>query len=910
MSEESDEISIDVEMHGALAEDAAAASHEAEALAKNLKAVNRALLAQQKLLKSNRDALLEMAGAEKTASEEADKHTTATGKGTKATSDFEKETEKATDSVKKFTAAKKNDTNVFKSFSTVATKTGKVLQVVGKTLFTTVKLLGMAGLAGVAAYAVQWVIALVQELSSLSAFLALMPLAIGTMIAVFGTLKVATMGVSTAIQALAKGDASALEKALKKLSPAARTFVLTIKQFVPQFKKLKSQVQEAFFEPIDDNFKTMLSKDLPIVKQGMTTIASTFGVGIAQIEKYLGSVGGQNTLSDIFDFGTRAAFAFENAAAPILKGIGSIIDALAPKFDDLIDKSGTLGEKFGAWMTKIATNGQLVKWFDNAEATASKLWSVIKLVVSLFKDLSTAAGPSGLGNSLGLLIRGLSFVDQFLGSIAGKKVVSALFQGLEGILKAVAPLFEVIANILITDVIPSLMNIITGLAPGVTAFFSALGDALKILMPYWKPLATAVGGFLAVLDPLLPVIGQLLAIMAQYLVVVLTGWATVLVPLLKALAGPLSVFLGFLSQLMQAVMPYILKDFQAFANALTPLAPVLAIVGKELGTQLASIIPQIIPLLEQMTPLISALAGQLGMALVEALEELIPQLPVIVQAFLYLLNVILKNRGPLMALILMFLELVPTIIKVIPVIAYLIVMSLRMAATFGKILGEIIRFVEPGVALLFKFGGVVVKVFGAILAPMKKPFSAIVSFVSGVVNTIIGYLEKIPGKISSILKQVKSLPSEALSGLGKLNPFKFAGGPVDAGTKYTVGEIGKELFVPNNGQRPYMIGRNGMETRSFANSGVIVPNHMLGLYEKMQKSQAKAATKMTSGHTGAPQQVVSSHNYNVHVQVNGNVDEEVDIERAVRKGINKADRDRRERETGAKVAGALVGGGF
>lgn len=55
------------------------------------------------------------------------------------------------------------------------------------------------------------------------------------------------------------------------------------------------------------------------------------------------------------------------------------------------------------------------------------------------------------------------------------------------------------------------------------------------------------------------------------------------------------------------------------------------------------------------------------------------------------------------------------------------------------------------------------------------------------------------------------------------------GGPVAAGTRYAVGEIGPELFVPNVGQ-PSMIGVGGQETRSFPTSGMVIPNHLVDAF--------------------------------------------------------------------------------
>jgi phage-related minor tail protein len=50
---------------------------------------------------------------------------------------------------------------------------------------------------------------------------------------------------------------------------------------------------------------------------------------------------------------------------------------------------------------------------------------------------------------------------------------------------------------------------------------------------------------------------------------------------------------------------------------------------------------------------------------------------------------------------------------------------------------------------------------------------------------------------------------DILGSLGSLLGFRAAGGPIDAGSPYIVGEKGPELIIPNN-------------------SGTVVPNHALG----------------------------------------------------------------------------------
>jgi hypothetical protein len=110
------------------------------------------------------------------------------------------------------------------------------------------------------------------------------------------------------------------------------------------------------------------------------------------------------------------------------------------------------------------------------------------------------------------------------------------------------------------------------------------------------------------------------------------------------------------------------------------------------------------------------------------------------------------------------------------------------------------------------------------------------------------------------------------------------GGPVTSGRIYTVGELGPEAFIGKSGNMT-MIGVNGQQQKTFSEDGWVVPNSQL----------ATAMAGMASD--GAPQ----SREY----QIGGtspvinigtiNASNEIDVIKAVKKGIAEAERNRRER---------------
>ena len=90
-------------------------------------------------------------------------------------------------------------------------------------------------------------------------------------------------------------------------------------------------------------------------------------------------------------------------------------------------------------------------------------------------------------------------------------------------------------------------------------------------------------------------------------------------------------------------------------------------------------------------------------------------------------------------------------------------------------------------------------------------FIAIAGVITGVSN-LIGFFDDVIDKVKSFIALVKANP--LVQGLGNIidkifGGGKAAGGPVNAGTTYLVGERGPELFTPSG-------------------SGMIIPNNQLG----------------------------------------------------------------------------------
>jgi hypothetical protein len=155
------------------------------------------------------------------------------------------------------------------------------------------------------------------------------------------------------------------------------------------------------------------------------------------------------------------------------------------------------------------------------------------------------------------------------------------------------------------------------------------------------------------------------------------------------------------------------------------------------------------------------------------------------------------------------------------------------------------------------------------------------------------------GKLGDIM-------SFAGSGIPLIGGLFFAGGEPKVGTTGIVGEVGPEAFITKGGKID-IIGKNGPELRKFSSPGAVVPASAVSdpfagnagnapdWAVEMLRSRSAELVGVSSGPvTHGSAEPVSGGDINVQF---GDIIayNEMDIEGAVRRGINKAEEDKKER---------------
>lgn len=139
------------------------------------------------------------------------------------------------------------------------------------------------------------------------------------------------------------------------------------------------------------------------------------------------------------------------------------------------------------------------------------------------------------------------------------------------------------------------------------------------------------------------------------------------------------------------------------------------------------------------------------------------------------------------------------------------------------------------------------------------------------------------------------------SELQALQQYRFAGGPVEPGTTYTVGELGPEIYRDVLG-RVEVVGAHGMEQRTFPVSGQILPNTV---YEAAVATEARVPAALIDALDGrteaaAPPRapagsgaVPFAPSPDVHLHFHPN--NEFDVDAAARRAVASITRDEQER---------------
>jgi len=576
-------------------------------------------------------------------------------------------------------------------------------------------------------------------------------------------LKIGLSGVGNAVKAAFDPGTKPedLQKALDKLAPQARDFVVALRGLKPEFDALKKSVQGELFTELDSVLKTTAGSVLPVLKSQLTTSATALGNMGAAAALTAGQLADDGTLGKALGGANKGLSNLSMIPARLTKGLVQIGAAAAPSFDRLTAAAGRGADSLSAKLNKAFASGGMQRAIDQAVSLIGQLVTVGANVGKVLGGVFSAAQATG-GGTLGILQTVTGELAKIVNSDAVQTGLKALFGTMSQLAKVAAPLLGQALSLVgpvLAALGPPAQTLITALGAGLKPVITALGPVLLTA-------AGAVGSLATAVAPLLPVIGRMIASLGP-----------VLTPVLGVVGSLFTALAPVLAQLGKSLLPPVATLTKTLSTAFALLAPVLQTALGQLGSQ------GLTPVIAGLGAVLGQIVTQYSAAFLNLFQQLLPVIPQLVPVLVQLgqsLGQILTAVAPLVPqLALMGAQLVtavlPAILPLIPPLASLTVLLLRLAT------GVITRVVIPVIGGMVK----VMSALGTALRPAVDAVTWVTKAIAGsfrwLYDLLLGH-SIIPDIVNGTVRWFAGLPGRAGAALAGL-AGSIAGRAADAGAR-------------------------------------------------------------------------------------------------------------------------------
>lgn len=291
-----------------------------------------------------------------------------------------------------------------------------------------------------------------------------------------------------------------------------------------------------------------------------------------------------------------------------------------------------------------------------------------------------------------------------------------------------------------------------------TTVAPAIAELVTILAPAASALVDAFGSVLQAIAPLVGPIGELVALIGGTLAAAIQAVA----PLLQAVGEALGGVILAAVQAISPIMPVIVDAFSQLATGLMPLVPVLTEVGTIMAGALSTAIQTLAPILPI---IVGAFTNLLG-----AIVPLLPPIAQIAGALLPALAQVAASLAPVIAAVVgVVVQLLGALSPLLPPIAQLAGILFPMLA---NVISNVMSIMTVIIGVIGRVAAVLV---GALATGLAKGIS-LFNRVASAISTVVSWVSNLIGKLTSIRWPS---PPGWLSSLfgGGIDPFDFGPGP-------------------------------------------------------------------------------------------------------------------------------------
>lgn len=353
------------------------------------------------------------------------------------------------------------------------------------------------------------------KIAAVAALLNVLPALAGGAIALSGALGLAVgAGMAfAAVQGTMKLGADGIKAAFDKLTPALDT--------------LKAKVSAAFESSLAPAVKNLQGM-LPKLTSGFQQIATAIGGVATRTTALLKTPAAIGQLNTILSGTARVVQNLGAFLAPVIAAFVRIGAVAMPILVQLTAGAGAVGERFNAWIQRMADTGNITQWINTAVGAFQQIFHVIGQVGSIFVTVIGTLSDAGLGLG-GVIGPVITQIQDFVNSAQGHDTIVALAAAINAIgtavgqvlgaaLKAIASSMPALIDAFsqfTTFLTPVLVTIVQGLGHE----FANLATFLAANMTWLAPILAVLLAVTLSLKFLIPIIEGVKAAMAAWEVV-------------------------------------------------------------------------------------------------------------------------------------------------------------------------------------------------------------------------------------------------------------------------------------------------------------------------------------------------------------------------------------------------------
>jgi hypothetical protein len=326
---------------------------------------------------------------------------------------------------------------------------------------------------------------LITVVSQLSGVLGLLPAVGAAGAAALITLKLGMSGFGDAMKAT---DPEKFAENLGKLAPAARETAVAAKDLAPAWHSVQQSVQGALFAGVAQDVRALGSGYLPVLKTGLSGIASEFNTATHNTAGFLAQSQQVGTVSGIFG---NLRGAIGNTSTVLQPLVSILLDLVAVGSEFLPDLSHGFGDSAKSaaeFVHEARESGKLHDWIASGLDTLRKLGEIFGNVAAIARAVFKGLDLGGAG-LLDTLLRVTGSVRTFLESFEGQEALRSLGT----VLSTVS---GVVSSVLMTA-LQQLAPVVIALAPGFAQLATQVGSILTSALQTAGPLLTSLAGFLS-----------------------------------------------------------------------------------------------------------------------------------------------------------------------------------------------------------------------------------------------------------------------------------------------------------------------------------------------------------------------------------------------------------------------------